>query len=54
MGGGGVLGAQLATAAPAAVAVHNLPGVRCYAELFYTLAALAHPHLIDAVALPVG
>jgi len=46
------LGALLVAAAPAAVAAHNLPGVRGYAELFYTLAAIAHPHLVDAIALP--
>jgi tRNA guanosine-2'-O-methyltransferase len=51
-GARGVLGELLVAAAPAAVAVHNLPGVRCYAELFYTLATLAHPNLLDAVILP--
>lgn len=36
-GARGVFGDVLVSAATSAVAVHNLPGVRCYAELFYTL-----------------
>lgn len=36
-GAQGVFGDVLVSAATSAVAVHNLPGVRCYAELFYTL-----------------
>ena len=56
-GGGGARGIVadlLVSAAPSAVASHNLPGVRCYVELFYTVASLAHPPFVDAVVLPAG
>lgn len=49
---GRAFGDVLVAAAPAAVAPHNLPAVRCYAELFMTMGALAFPKLIDDVALP--
>ena len=51
-GTGGELGALLLAAAPKAVAHHNMPGVRYYAEVFFTRAAVAHPGVIDVVALP--
>lgn len=45
-------GAMLEAAAPAAMATHNLPGVRYHAEVFFTLAAMARRRVVDAVAVP--
>ena len=45
-------GAMLEAAAPAAMATHNLPGVRYHAEVFFTLAAMARRRIVDAVAVP--
>ena len=42
----------LKKAAPAAVAAHNLPGVRYYAEVFFTLAARSYPCVVTDVAIP--
>ena len=48
----GSIETALKKAAPAAVATHNLPGVRYYAEVFFTLAARSYPCVVTDVAIP--